>query len=92
MCEHLRGGRQAFTALKLVCWLNTLERKLFSGPYEARDCDAKMDYFLPRFASVLVDPVSLTLTRTLCAGQPSEPLLSLPRVVWHNNSALLAAP
>ncbi|KAI8474832.1 MAG: hypothetical protein J3K34DRAFT_406742 [Monoraphidium minutum] len=50
--------REAYTALKLVCWLNTLERRLFSAPYEARDCAAKMEWFLPRFLEVLEDPES----------------------------------
>jgi hypothetical protein len=33
--------RDALTALKLVCWLNTLEKRLFSAPYEGKDCDEK---------------------------------------------------
>ena len=41
--------REAYTALKLVCWINTLERRLFSAPYESKDCDAKMTWFLPRW-------------------------------------------
>jgi hypothetical protein len=28
--------REAYTALKLVCWVNTLERRLFSAPYELK--------------------------------------------------------
>jgi hypothetical protein len=48
----------AYTALKLSCWITTLERRLFSAPYAAKDCDAKMRWFLPRFARVLEDPES----------------------------------
>jgi hypothetical protein len=40
----------AYTALKLVCWLTTQERALFSAPYEQKDCDAKMEWFLERWA------------------------------------------
>lgn len=28
--------REAYTALKLVCWINTLEQRLFSAPYESQ--------------------------------------------------------
>jgi hypothetical protein len=38
--------------------INTLERRLFSAPYEAKDCDAKMAWFLARFGRVLKDPES----------------------------------
>ncbi|EFJ41453.1 hypothetical protein VOLCADRAFT_107660 [Volvox carteri f. nagariensis] len=48
--------RDAFTALKLVCWINCLERSRFSAPYEGKDCEAKFAFFLPRFAAVLKDP------------------------------------
>ncbi|KAG2451189.1 hypothetical protein HYH02_003796 [Chlamydomonas schloesseri] len=51
--------RDAFTALKLVCWLNSVERNRFSAPYEAKDCDAKFAFFLPRFAAVLANPESV---------------------------------
>lgn len=47
--------RQAFTALKLCCWITSLERRAFSGPYEAKDCVQKFEYFLPRFSEVLAD-------------------------------------
>lgn len=50
--------RDAYTAVKLCCWLNTLERRLFSAPYEAKDCVQKMEWFLPRFGRVLQDPES----------------------------------
>ena len=45
--------RDAFTALKLACWLNTMERRLFSLPYETKDCHEKIEYFLPCFSKVL---------------------------------------
>lgn len=35
--------REAFTALKLTCWLNTLEKQLFSAPYETKDCQQKFE-------------------------------------------------
>jgi len=54
--DGITNIREAFTALKLCCWLNTLEKKMFSAPYEAKDCTQKMEYFLPRFAAVLADP------------------------------------
>jgi hypothetical protein len=50
--------REAYTALKLCCWINTLEKRLFSAPYETKDCEAKMQWFLERFERVLVDPES----------------------------------
>lgn len=50
--------REAYTALKLCCWINTLEKRLFTAPYEAQDCAAKMEWFLPRFERVLQDPES----------------------------------
>ncbi|WIA22309.1 hypothetical protein OEZ85_004625 [Tetradesmus obliquus] len=54
--DHVTFIREAYTALKLCCWINTLEARLFSAPYEARDCAAKMAWFLPRFERVLRDP------------------------------------
>ncbi len=33
--------RDAFTALKLCCWLNTVEKREFSAPYEIKDGQAK---------------------------------------------------
>ncbi|KXZ54901.1 hypothetical protein GPECTOR_4g973 [Gonium pectorale] len=56
--NHFDVDRDAFTALKLVCWLNSEERSRFSAPYEARDCDAKFAHFLPRFGAVLANPES----------------------------------
>lgn len=44
-------------ALRLCCWMNTLERKEFSRPFEDKDelknCHIKFDYFLPIFPDVL---------------------------------------
>uniref|UniRef100_A0A7R9YSI3 Oxidation resistance protein 1 n=1 Tax=Chlamydomonas euryale TaxID=1486919 RepID=A0A7R9YSI3_9CHLO len=54
--DGVTNVRDAFTALKLCCWINSLERRLFSAPYEAKDCVEKFSYFLPIFASVLADP------------------------------------
>ena len=60
--EHHQPGEPAvnikdvFTALKLVCWLNTEERSIFSAPYVAKDSRAKFDFFLPIFADILQNP------------------------------------
>ena len=51
------------TALRLVCWINSIESKLFYEPFESpissatgeRDAKAKFDYFLPLFEAVLLD-------------------------------------
>ncbi|GIL82720.1 hypothetical protein Vretimale_8294 [Volvox reticuliferus] len=53
--DGITNIRDAFTALKLVCWINSVERTRFSAPYEGKDCDAKFSFFLPRFAAVLVN-------------------------------------
>jgi hypothetical protein len=53
-------------ALKLVCWLNAKEKELFYPPFGApvlrrREDEAsveKFEWFLPRFASVLLNPES----------------------------------
>ncbi|KAG2435847.1 hypothetical protein HXX76_007042 [Chlamydomonas incerta] len=57
--DGIANVRDAFTALKLVCWLNSVERNRFSAPYEAKDCDSKFAFFLPRFAAVLANPESV---------------------------------
>jgi hypothetical protein len=50
----------ALTALKLVCWLNAVEKAEFYRPFgssdELDDCVAKFHYFLPRFEAVLLNP------------------------------------
>ncbi len=47
-------------ALKLVCWINEVEKAHFYRPFdsshEARDCVEKYEFFLPRIAEVLADP------------------------------------
>lgn len=53
-----------FLALRVVCWLNSQERKLFYKPFESaiskssgeEHGDAKFEYFLRVFESVLIDP------------------------------------
>eukprot|EP00467_Chlorarachnion_reptans_P000782 CAMPEP_0114534710 /NCGR_PEP_ID=MMETSP0109-20121206/27994_1 /TAXON_ID=29199 /ORGANISM="Chlorarachnion reptans, Strain CCCM449" /LENGTH=966 /DNA_ID=CAMNT_0001718159 /DNA_START=523 /DNA_END=3421 /DNA_ORIENTATION=+ len=50
-------------ALKLCCWLNTVEKKNFYEPFESStekdDSDVeKFEYFLPKFSLVLEDPDS----------------------------------
>lgn len=44
-------------ALKLSCWMNTIERKLFYRPFEVSDeiesCVSKFEYFLKKFPEVL---------------------------------------
>jgi hypothetical protein len=50
-------------ALKLVCWLNSEEKRIFYRPFESKisvadgeeDGDGKFDYFLPRFADVMTN-------------------------------------
>ncbi len=46
-----------------MCWLNSVERNRFSAPYEAKDCDAKFAFFLPRFAAVLANPETVWQVR-----------------------------
>jgi hypothetical protein len=52
----------ALTALKLVCWLNAVEKNEFYRPFgsndELEDCVAKFYYFLPRFEAVLENPTA----------------------------------
>eukprot|EP01036_Dinobryon_divergens_P025016 gene25016-33525_t len=51
-------------ALRLVCWINSVESKMFYEPFESpissttgeRDAKEKFDYFLPIFESILLDP------------------------------------
>ncbi|GAB5354075.1 hypothetical protein AAMO2058_000088400 [Amorphochlora amoebiformis] len=49
-----------YDALKLCCWLNTIERQEFYAPFgsamEKDDSVAKFEYFLPRFQRVLENP------------------------------------
>ena len=64
--EHQDGDpdvhiKDVFTALKLVCWLNSREKQLFTAPYVASDGRAKFDYFLPLFADVLQNVESFYL-------------------------------
>lgn len=48
------------SALKLVCWMNTIEKKLFYEPFgqkqEAISCIPKYEYFLPLIADFLAWP------------------------------------
>ncbi|MDW3647891.1 MAG: DUF6687 family protein [Bacteroidia bacterium] len=47
-------------ALKLCCWINSVEREIFYEPFgekdEATSCVPKYDYFLPRLAAFLLNP------------------------------------
>jgi hypothetical protein len=43
-------------ALQLCCWVNILEKRLFSAPYEGKDCHEKMTHFLPRLSDFLDNP------------------------------------
>lgn len=47
-------------ALKLCCWMNTLEKRHFTRPFEDKDelqnCHEKFNYFLPLFSEVLKNP------------------------------------
>jgi hypothetical protein len=54
------------TALKLCCWLNSEERRLFYRPFdggEAEGCLKKMAHFLPRFEQVWESKVSTVSCR-----------------------------
>lgn len=52
-------------ALRLSCWLNSVEKRMFYKPFEStissmngeEKGDAKFDYFLVHFEDVLVDPI-----------------------------------
>lgn len=46
---------QADAALKLNCWLNTIERTRFSCPYEDKDADEKFAFFLEHLSAALAD-------------------------------------
>jgi hypothetical protein len=51
----------AETALKLVCWINALEKAVYYAPYgaahnELLECAQKFDYFLDEFAAVVKNP------------------------------------
>jgi hypothetical protein len=42
-----------------VCWINTIERRVFSAPYEKKDSESKMAYFLAAFGTALTNSESL---------------------------------
>lgn len=50
----------ADAALKIVCWLNAIEKEHFYVPFGAKDeasaCVPKYEYCLPRFAELLQEP------------------------------------
>uniref|UniRef100_A0A061R1C2 Uncharacterized protein n=2 Tax=Tetraselmis sp. GSL018 TaxID=582737 RepID=A0A061R1C2_9CHLO len=52
----LSEGSVVDSALKICCWINTLERSKFSKPWETKDSEEKFDWFLPRLQDVLADP------------------------------------
>mmetsp|Transcript_16630 Transcript_16630/g.30099 ORF Transcript_16630/g.30099 Transcript_16630/m.30099 type:complete len:366 (-) Transcript_16630:581-1678(-) len=56
--DGVENIRDAYTAVKLSCWLMIQEIKLFSKPFEFMDHDEKFDYFLPRFKDILIQPES----------------------------------
>eukprot|EP00873_Tetraselmis_striata_P022202 jgi/Tetstr1/442466/TSEL_003212.t1 len=57
--EISAGNAEVDAALKLCCWLNTLERQRFSKPWEVKDSEDKFEWFLPRFQDALADPDSV---------------------------------
>jgi hypothetical protein len=73
-------GRDALTALKLVCWLNTLEKRLFSAPYEGKDCDEKFQVSQSPVYSCSCAERAQTSART-CAQRS---LLSFSRQTMHD--------
>lgn len=58
--EYLPGHPASELALKLVCWLNALEKKHFYRPFgmkeEAVSCIPKYEFFLPLIAEFLAAP------------------------------------
>eukprot|EP01025_Chloroclados_australasicus_P065260 TRINITY_DN8897_c0_g1_i1.p1 TRINITY_DN8897_c0_g1~~TRINITY_DN8897_c0_g1_i1.p1 ORF type:complete len:471 (+),score=30.83 TRINITY_DN8897_c0_g1_i1:2-1414(+) len=55
--DGISSSEQVQLALKLCCWLNTLEKGLFSAPYEGvGDDDEKFAYFLPKIQEFLCSP------------------------------------
>lgn len=58
--EYDPGHPASDAALKLVCWMNTIEKKLFYEPFgqknEAVSCIPKYEYFLPLIADFLAWP------------------------------------
>lgn len=57
--EYHPNRADADQALKLVCWINTVEAREFYRPFGSRtemtDSEAKYRYFIPRLAEVLQD-------------------------------------
>lgn len=51
--DGVTSEEQVHHALKLCCWINTIERTRFSPPYVDKDADAKHVYFLERLAAAL---------------------------------------
>ena len=58
--EYSHRDPHSDLALKLCCWINTLEKKHFYRPFaasnEVRASVDKYTYFLPRFEEVLLEP------------------------------------
>lgn len=54
--DGLSSEGQALRALKVACWINTVERTRFSAPYEGKDADEKFGFFLGALLPVLEDP------------------------------------
>lgn len=58
--EYLPGHPASDLALKLVCWINALEKERFYRPFgmkeEAVSCIPKYVFFLPLIAEFLADP------------------------------------
>ncbi|KAL4433981.1 hypothetical protein ABPG75_000422 [Micractinium tetrahymenae] len=51
--DGVESEEEVHHALKLCCWMNTIERTRFSPPYVDKDSDAKHQYFLERLAAAL---------------------------------------
>ncbi|PRW60398.1 hypothetical protein C2E21_1135 [Chlorella sorokiniana] len=51
--DGVESEEQVHHALKLCCWINTIERRDFSPPYVDKDSSDKHEYFLARLADAL---------------------------------------
>lgn len=75
--------RDAYTALKLCCWLNTLEKRLFSAPYESKDCEAKVGLLTARSTAPDWLPWTCMLAGTLHGVHCHDLTLALAFLTSH---------
>ena len=53
--DGVRDEAAVHHALKLCCWMNTVERRRFSPPYVDKDADAKHAFFRDHLAAALTE-------------------------------------